>query len=159
MNKWVMIALSIALVLSFALVYALSPSDEAFLARYAPGEYITVAAFDVPLDINGIVDTVNTMYPFTMKKVRMDIDKLEVRVNRNISGNLADFLKANLDVKLFFVPETYDRLNTEIRFPRSVYRFSAETFAIVGWFEHFRELLGNHVEILICVPMNYTFAE
>jgi|GEM_PF-2060951 len=51
MNKWVMIALSIALVLSFALVYALSPSDEAFLARYAPGEYITVAAFDVPLDI------------------------------------------------------------------------------------------------------------
>jgi len=159
MNKWMLITLSIALALSFALVYALSPNDDTFLARYTPEEYITVASFDVPLYINGVVDAVNFLSPFTKKKVRMDIDKLEIRVNRNIAGNLVDFMKENLDVELFFVPETYERINIIIDFPRPVRNYTAETFSIVRLFGSFRELLDNHVEILICVPMNYTFAE
>lgn len=51
------------------------------------------------------------------------------------------------------------RINIIIDFPRPVRNYTAETFSIVRLFGSFRELLDNHVEILICVPMNYTFAE
>ncbi|NLI38572.1 MAG: hypothetical protein GX384_04395 [Clostridiaceae bacterium] len=155
MNKWIVIAVSIALVLSFTLVYLLSPNDADYLARYTPENYVTVAAFDVPLDGNRIVDVVSSVFPFHFKTLKMDIDRIEIRINRNISGDLSGYMRENLKAELYPVPVTYERFNLEISFPRPVRNYMAETFGIVRIFDHYNELMREHAELMICVPMNY----
>lgn len=159
MNKWIVIAVSIALVLSFTLVYLLSPNDADYLARYTPENYITVAAIDVPLDGIRELDVVSSLFPFSYKTVTMDIGQLEIRVNKNISGNLLDFMRQNLNTELFSVPESGTRLNLEISFPRPVRNYMAETFGIVRIFEHYDELMEEHAEFMICIPENYKLVD
>ena len=101
MNKWILTAMSVMLILSFFLIYLLSPSDSDYLARYASGNYETVVSFDVPLDGGRIVDVIPSLFPFHVKKVRMDIDRIEIRVNRNIRGDLLDYMRKNLKAELF----------------------------------------------------------
>ena len=83
MNKWILAVLSLVLALSFILVYLLSPSDSEYLARHAPENYVTVAAFDVPPGQRS-VDITSSLFPFSYKVARLDIDRVEIRVNRNI---------------------------------------------------------------------------
>jgi len=157
MNKLFVIALSVVLVLSFAVVYLLSPSDSDFRAKYAPENFETVASFDVPLDGSGIVDVVSSPYPFSFKKVRMNIDKLEIRINRDISGNLPEFMQENLKAQVHYVPEAGTRLNLEISFPRPLRYYEGYDFVMVRFFDYYKKLLAEHAEIMICVPMNYEF--
>ncbi|NLW03234.1 MAG: hypothetical protein GX027_08210 [Clostridiaceae bacterium] len=155
MNKWILTAMSVMLILSFFLIYLLSPSDSDYLARYASGNYETVVSFDVPLDGGRIVDVIPSLFPFHVKKVRMDIDRIEIRVNRNIRGDLLDYMRKNLKAELFPVPETYARFALDISFPRPVGNYIGETFGIVGLFDYYNDLYDAHAEFMICVPMNY----
>lgn len=156
MNKWLVIAVSITLALSFVLVYALSPSDSEFLARYTPANYVTIASFDVPLDGSRTVELVSSLSPLTCKTVKLDIDQLEIRVNKNIGGNLDKYLRENMDVQLHFLNDG-THLNLEIHYNKPVRSFMAETFGIIRFFDDYARVIDQHAEILICVPMNYEF--
>lgn len=157
MKTWIITAISIALVLSFTLVWLISPNDDDFMARYTPESYVTVASFEVPLDGSRVVDIVSPLYPFSVKTVKMDIDRLEIRVNRNTSGNLSGFMQENMSARLSFVPEDGTRVNLEIEFPRPIRNFLGDTFRTVKVFDDYNKVLYEHAEIMICVPMNYAF--
>lgn len=157
MKSWILIAISIALVLSFALVYLLSPDHDDFLAQHNDDSFVTVAAFDVPLDGHRVLDILSTLYPLSYKSVSMDIDQIEIRVNKNLADGFLDYIRDSLQAELSFAREEKTRLNLNIRITRPVYYFVSGTFSIVRLFSDYDKLLDEHAAIKICAPLNYEF--
>lgn len=157
MKTWIIISVSVLMILSFLLIWMLSPSDSAYASQFSDNAYVTVAAFDVPKEGEHILSLIESL-PFAYRVEHADTDQISIQLSTQFSPQAQEYVKSCLSGSVYVVPDDGVRVNLDLTLVKPLLYYKGETFSTAHFFKSYKDLLaGEHTrEMKIVIPENYT---